>query len=277
MLRAKYIRNAPDGNGTLFRGDIYQVDMNGLLGGTTGHRIWETKTVAQYTLGTRLMTPDGRVFRYGKCYQTLTKMNVGVKNYHCLLSVKDNVCKAASVGVTTLRVATDAFTSTVLKDELHGGYISLYRGTDRQQRHIIGNTAVPTLAGGVITLELSAPLITAINLNDNIEIMHNPYSQLIEGNHNYTPVMGMPTLLATAGDYFWIQTWGPCRISPEGAGYPAAENQLQYVFGSTGGIITVAEADALGYAKQLAGFVVNRATSIGAEHCAPFIMLQISP
>ncbi|GAH44657.1 unnamed protein product, partial [marine sediment metagenome] len=41
MLRAKWIRNAPDGNGTLFRGDVYQVPIKGLLGGTTGQRIWE--------------------------------------------------------------------------------------------------------------------------------------------------------------------------------------------------------------------------------------------
>ena len=109
--------------------------------------------------------------------------------------------------------------------------------------------------------------------------MHNPYGGLRVGNHNYMPVLGMPTRLALVNEYFWIQTWGPCRISPEGAGYPAEENQMQYVFGSTGGIMTTAEADAKAWlpSYQHAGFVVNRATGIGAENCAPFIMLQISP
>lgn len=243
--------------------------------------IYAASAIQNYDIGTRRVTPDGRVYRYGKCYQTLTTMNVGVKNYRCLVTVKDNVCKAASAGATTLDVATDAFTlgeNALTKDLLRGGYISLYRDADRQQRFITGNTAVATLAGGIVTLTLKDPLVTAIKGNDNIEIMANPYDQLLIDNHNYTAVMGMPTRLALAGEYFWIQTWGPCRISPEGVGYPAEENQLQYVFGSTGGIITVAEADALGYAKQLAGFVINRAADgIGAEHCAPFIMLQISP
>lgn len=243
---------------------------------------YEGSMTQNYDIGARRVTADGRVFRYGKCRTNFSAMNVGCKNWRCLVSKKDNICKAALKGASTIEVATDDFSVTegkLLKDDLRGGYISLYRLTDRQQRLILGSTAVPVFAGATCMLTLADPLVTAINLGDNCEISHNPYSELDVGSHNYNAVMGMPTRLALTAEYFWIQTWGPYRVSPEGAGYPTEENQLQYVFGSTGGIITHHEGELYaGYSKQHAGFVINRASGgIGAENCAPFIMLQISP
>jgi len=241
---------------------------------------YEGSDTQNYDIGARRVTADGRVFRYGKCYSSLSAMNVGCKNYRCLVSKNDNICKAALEGAKTIEVTTDNFTITgakVAKDELRGGYISLYRSNDRQQRLILGNTVVPTLAGATCILTLADALVTAINLGDNCEISANPYDELIVGNHNYTAVMGMPTRLALTGEYFWIQTWGPYRVSPEGAGYGDAENQLHFVFGSTGGIITHKEGELYAdYSKQHAGFVMER-SNLEVGSVAPFIMLQISP
>jgi len=276
--RLRHVRNAIDGNGTLFRGDIFQAPIDGLIGGGRGQGIYEGSTLQNYDLGTRRITPDGRVYRYGKCGVALTSMNKGVKNIRGLISILDNVCKAAAIGATVLDVATDAFSGTLLEDELRGGYISLYRGSDRQQRMITRNTAVPTLAGGVVRLTLADPLVTAINLNDNIEILWNPYSALRIGSHNYSAVLGMPTRLAAVNEYFWIQTWGPCRISPEDAGFGDIDNELQFVFGSTGGIIPHYETNLYsGYSKQHAGFVIECGDHATQGSVAPFIMLQISP
>lgn len=239
--------------------------------------IYAGSAIQNYLLGTRRITPDGRVYRYGKCDQNLAAMNVGVKNWRPLLSLVDNICKVAIIGATVIEVAADAFTGTLLEDELRGGHISLYRGADRQQRHITHNTAVPVLAGATCFITIKDPLVTAMQLNDNCEIAHNPYSALHDGNHNYTAVMGMPTRLALLNEYFWIQTWGPCRISPEGAGYGDTENELQFVFGSTGGVITHREGEAYeGYSKQHAGYVMELASTVLGS-VAPIIMLQISP
>jgi len=241
---------------------------------------YEGSDTQNYDIGARRVTADGRVFRYGKCRASFSAMNVGCKNFRCLVSRVDNICKAALEGAKTIEVATDNFAVTeglLLEDDLRGGYISLYRSNDRQQRLILGNTPVPVFAGATCILTLADPLVTAINLGDNCEISHNPYSELDVGSHNYTAVMGMPTRLALTGEYLWIQTWGPYRVSPEGAGYGDAENQLQFVFGSTGGIITHKEGELYAdYSKQHAGFVMER-SGLVVGSVAPFIMLQISP
>lgn len=261
--------------------DLGELVIDGVIRpGGSPQGTYEGSMTQNYDIGAKRVTADGRVFRYGKCRTTLSAMNVGCKNYRCLVSKVDNICKAALKGAKTIEVATDDFLVTgglLLKDDLRGGYISLYRSNDRQQRLILGSTAVPVFAGATCILTLADPLVTAINLGDNCEISHNPYSELFVGNHNYTAVMGMPTRLALTDEYFWVQTWGPYRVSPEGAGYGDEENQLQFVFGSTGGIITHKEGELYAdYSKQHAGFVMER-SNMELGSVAPFIMLQISP
>ena len=272
MLRAKWIRNAPDGNGTLFRGDIYQVPMNGLLGGTTGQRVWELKTVAQYSIGTRLITEDGRVFRYAKsggaCYT-----GQGCAIYPDV---------AISGNSTGALVATDkqitfayAVAGTFAKDALKGGYITIFGGTpanaDCPQRYITGNNANGV---GALTLDLDAPVGRVVDDAQFCEVYYSPYADLRLGTLTTQSFAGVAaTYVSAASVYFWVQTWGPCWIAPQVASFNSGEYRDAY-FRHDGSIQAYSEDQSDPYAlnKQRAGFIIQTGLTAG-----PLLMLQVSP
>ena len=236
----------------------------------------------KYNIGDRVVLPDGRAFRYGKCGADLADMKHGVKNWNKLVTELDAIAVAAVVGAISVDLTfanTDGVANdgVIAKDELRGGYISFYRGTDRQQRGIIGNTARANGDTGNTTVYLDGSLVTAINDDDNVEVMANPYSDLRISNNTETSVMGMPASLATVGEYFWIQTWGPCRITPTGAELGDTASTRQFVFDDLGSMRALNASIDLGTrSEQLAGFILNR-TDGAAGSAAPFINLQINP
>lgn len=282
MLRAKYIRNAPDGNGTLFRGDMYQVPIEGKLGGTTGQRIWETNLVAQYTPGTRLVLGDGRVFKYAKATGIITRSDFGVK-FWALSSegVEGNVRYARAVGDTSIILNTS---NTFTKDQLRGGYVMIHIGTHFQNRGISGNEVT---SGGYTTIYLSEPLTVAVDAAQYTEVYPNPYDSVREayliaiGVAGFASVAGVPFVITTvANTYLWIQTWGPIWVNPYGdVGSDPANHNREVVFDFEGHIAY--KFAARGYSAdttdqlQHAGFIINRQTD--AISGPPLIMLQISP
>lgn len=237
-----------------------------------------------FNLGDRVCLPDGRVFRYGKCGATLQDMKHGVRNNNVLITELDAIAVAADIGDTTIELTfadTDgvAGDGVIAEDELRGGYISTYRGTVRQQRGILGNTARANGDTGNTTVYLDAALTVALNEDDNVEVIGNPYEDLRIVNDQFAgAVMGMPCVLATTGQYFWLQTWGICRITPTGAELGAGSFDWQYVFDSLGGVYShKAAIDDDDNSYQHAGFIVERTVSVTAGSAAPFINLQINP
>jgi len=265
-----------------YSGDIYQVPINGLLGGTTGHRIWEVKTVAQYTPGTRLVLEDGRVFRYAKASNIVTRTQFGVKFWNQIGDgIATTLSGARAAGDTTITIAA---ASGVAKDELVGGYVTIHT-TSTQFRGIAGNTVAAAGANTVITL--ASPLAATVADGSYAEIYPNPYGNVYGhygiGGHPAgacASVAGMPYVVtAVANSYIWIQTWGPIWINPYGdLGSDNDADQREVVFDHEGAIAY--EYDAKGYTAdsadqhQHAGFLINRQDDAGG---APLVMLQISP
>jgi len=238
----------------------------------------------EYHIGDRVVLPDGRVFRYGKCSNDLDGMKWGCKNHAKLITELDAIGVAAAAGVSEVEITfsdTDgaANDGVIAVDELRGGYISFYRGTARQQRGIVGNTARANGDTTNTTVYLDASLRTAVNENDNVEVIGNPYYTLRQGSLSGGSVMGMPCAVATTGQYFWVQTWGICRITPSGAEIGANNSgERQFVFDDYGSVSShrVDHDDADNPSWQHAGFLVE-VTDSTAGSAAPFINLQINP
>ena len=283
MLRAKYIRNAPDGNGTLFRGDIYQVPMNGLLGGTTGQRIWEVNTVAQYSVGTRLVTEDGRVFRYAKASNIVSVRHFGLKFWRQIGDgIATTVASTQAVGDTTFKIAD----GTAAKDDYVGGYVTFF-STPVQARYILGNTVSD---GTYITVTLAEPLTAVITSGSTYtEVLHNPYSDVRltagpsggDSGTDWTSVAGIPYMITTvANTYLWIQTWGPCWVNPHGASLATVTNGERKLVFDCEGSVCVEDDVAHGPGAntdehQIAGFIIDRNAS--GSSGPPLVMLTISP
>jgi len=259
--------------------------------------LYEASTVKgeNYDLGDRVVLPDGRVFRYAKAGASLTNMKYAVTGYNQLVIEKTSPAgsiAAAIVGAKELTITVTAAAigvsrdGVIAKDALRGGHISIYNSsTVRDQRGIIGNTALAA-DGTSIVVYLDAGISAAFTSAVACEILANPYSDVRCGYTSATcgkwsSYFGMPNVLATLGQYFWIQTWGAFRVTPAGSAYGVYEGKRQMMFDQNGGIVDlvkwhtdIATESQLSY--QLAGFIMER-TSGTAEDAAPFINLQINP
>lgn len=281
MSRNKYITKSRAGvEGSIVRGHVIYTTLQGGVGlGGAGQGINQASSTQRYSLGTRLVTGDGRVFRYGKLGANIVSGKLGLKNNNELVTEKATIVSACTAGATELTVtfATDFWTTdTLAADELYGGYISLYNSSSiRDNRMIIGNTVVAT--AGVCTIKIDEPIVTAVTSAFGCEVLANPYADLRNINDDSTSVMGMPAAYGTSGQYIWIQTWGPFRISPTAAELGTNRDERQYVFEAYGGLrASCASIVTEGKSEQMAGFVIEK-TAVAAGSAAPFIMLQISP
>lgn len=284
MLRAKWIRNAPDGNGTLFRGDMYQVPMAGALGGTTGHRIWEQNLVAQYAVGTRMVLEDGRVFRYAKATNTITDNKHGLKFWN---QIGDGITYTAvlvakSVGDKTVQVDSGKGSGGLAKDALVGGYLMLHTHAATKYQHfrgILGNTLADSNGYTIITVDM--PWNVALTTSHGVEVCLNPYSsvQLRDGSSGHTgsatsSVAGFPyAVTSVANKYIWIQTWGPIWCNPHGTYCKGGTSDVRQVVFDREGSISEQSQTVAGdiHTEQIAGFIINRGAG------PPLVMLQISP
>ena len=242
----------------------------------------------KWNIGDRVDTGDGRLFRYGKCGNTLTDMKGACYAYQLLVTEKDAIAVAAAIGAKSVDITfadTDGVDNdgVIDEDELRGGFVSFYRGTTRQQRGIIGNTARANGDTGNTTIYLDAALRTAVNEDDDVEIIGNQYADLRGGAGGdqfgiWCSAMGMPNVLATTGQYFWIQSRGAFRVSPTGAELGVNQGERMFVFGSNGCVYSArAFADGgapANHSYQPAGPIMER-TDGAAGSAAPFINLQL--
>lgn len=176
-----------------------------------------------------------------------------------------------TVAATDGRLGTGAFAA----NELAGGYIIIFpNGTDNAiNRMIVGNTA--KIAGvGVMTITVDKPLPLALTPAPHAECIASPYLDVLYGNYDRKMIMGMPTMMALAGEYLWLQTWGPTWAVPGGVVWATAENSLA-MFDASGNIEAFDEADPVTGAQQIAGTIMTPLPA--GLSGAPFLFLTIAP
>ena len=259
---------------------------------TTKHRT--------YNLGDRVVTPDGRVFRYAKAGVGGVASEFGASQLVALKNITNAVAPAqvnptsailgvvptsGVIGSTVVTItvgASDgvAANGALALDELAGGYIVIGNGTSQhpQMRGILGNDVLAA-GGGSVNVYLDAPLTAAVVVSTtNIEAMLNPYANMVSGNvggNGYQSFLGIPATTATVGQYFWLQTWGPCWITSDGT-TGAAVNGRELFFMNNGSVVSSDKVvdGATNVLYQRAGFAIDN-SSAGASN-GPFAMLQIS-
>lgn len=232
--------------------------------------IYLTETTQRFVLGTRYITWDGRVFKYCFSNNTCNPTNGALNNTAPFIADDgtNEVGNSTIVGDTSIT----ADEQTVAEDLLAGGFVIIY-STYEQTRGIVGNTAG---AGTDIEIYLDAPLtVLTTALTTDFCAYYSPYYGLT--NHEAIPrasVMCIPcTWVSAASMFFWGQTWGPCRISPDAAGYGNAAGERMLVFGENGSTFIHNDAAAVTLQNQHAGFIIPRTADADD---APLTMLQIS-
>lgn len=236
-------------------------------------------TTQRHEIGARMVTRDGRVFRYAKAGATLNT-DLGCMPNEEQEIAYNTIAAAAVLGATTivLDVAAGdgiADDGVIAVDSLVNGYVVVFpHNEDAFTRLITGNTVVAG-GGGECTLTLLNGIPVALDAGnvDHGEAMASPYSDVRSLTSTTTSVLGIPTWVATVGQYLWIQTWGPCWIAPQGA-VSTGTNDRQVVFRHDGSIDQHDSTDANVAMGQHAGFVMKQGN--GGGQGAAFVMLQIS-
>lgn len=258
----------------------------------TNDFLYEHSTIKhpEFNVGDRVRLADGRVFRYAKCGVALTSQKYTCANGSRLAMTYSTdfvIAEAAAIGARSVKITVveekvwgpgDVYASPsgiLAEDELRGGMIDLYRGDDRQMRGIIGNTAL-AVDGTEITIYLDASLRTAMQAGDKLEVLNNPYAYVVQDNSGWASVLGVSAVVVTADEYFWVQTWGLCRITPQ-AGAIGENIDGREFYSKNNGVIPlydriVAETTS----AQHLGFLMEKSGN-EAVAAAPFINLQINP
>ena len=250
--------------------------------GDLGLGPYAIETTQRYAYGTRMITWEGKVFKYGHSLGTLYAgwgaFNGGELDVSDLInSVTPAAYVAGQREITVTIASTEGHASdgVIAKDELVGAHIVIEHSVDHgtEGRTVVGNTAVAS-GGGTTTLTLDWPLALAHAAGVPCELPFNPYRYLVGGGGEYASVMVVTNVYTTTGYNFWGQSWGPCWCVPGGSTRPGdtAYDRSVYFFsnGSVGGATHVTVEN--GY--QLAGFSID-ATESGTENM-PMVMLQIS-
>lgn len=252
----------------------------GLLAGRLEQGLHERSDTQNYLMGTRRITPDGRVFRYAKAVGTLQC------DYACKFvagEIFEYVALGATQAVKDSQVTLVVTPGEVLaEDELKGGYISIFKAGlgDSINRKITGNTAL-AVGGASITIYLDDPLDRIVTITvDHAEVLPNPYLKVKDLQASGCPdshasVAGLPNVPATDGQFCWIQTWGFRWMSPTQSATGGVARERAVYFDDNGGVSELTFDSSGRLDRQLAGFLVD-ATSAGVDG-APFIMLQICP
>jgi hypothetical protein len=246
----------------------------------------------RYNVGDRVETGDGRVFRYALAngtvntewgaYKAKKTNTVAVAPTQATAASLNSTLAAGVVGSRHVTVTIDTeigvLTTGVLSaNELVGGYIVIGNGSAQhpQMRAIVSHPALAT-AGGALTLTLDAALITAVTAaTTTIELMECPFYNLkADGSGgDYVTFIGMPAANAVSGQYFWVQTWGPCWITSDGNTCDSARDRT-LVFVGNGSIVS-SNDQTMESGFQLAGVALDMSGS-GASN-APIVLLQIWP
>jgi len=165
----------------------------------------------------------------------------------------------------------------ITKDYLKGGEVCIMPtwGTGFT-RHITGNSALALGAGGEFTVDFDSP--TPALLTEDVahaECIPSPYKDVacVGIGDGRNPVVGMPTVLAPAGKYCWLQVEGPFGIAAQGD-VGNINDRMQAVFRPDGTIGKHLDTDGHEAANQHAGVIMF--LNLAGGQGTPFCNLQIA-
>lgn len=165
-------------------------------------------------------------------------------------------------------------TGQLWANELAGGEIVIGNGSGQhpQRRTIVSHPALA--AAGSLTVKLDAPLGTAVTAaTTTIENMESPFQYMKADNAGgeYVTYLGVATVVAASGQWFWLQTYGPAWITSDGNTCDSAMDRDIVVVGD--GSVRSANDVTLESGHQKVGFALDTSSSGGSN--APMVFLTL--
>lgn len=249
-------------------------DFTGVVGGIHQRQygIYTEETTQRYVPGTRYLRWDGSVFKYGKLRAT-SRPSRGIFNGSDKVDISgDYGTVTAGLNSVTFTLGANEGYSTggVDKNELVGGFLIVGHGESKEQCRLIvsNNAAVHTT--GSLTIFVDGPFTdTLADTTPWTEVLLNPYNYLDIDLGDTAACMGVPNVIATTGNYIWIQTWGPCYMDAHYQIGNGAKERSVYVQ-ANGSVLDGSQIN-IEDGQQMIGHILDE--SVGGV--VPFVMLQI--
>jgi hypothetical protein len=242
-----------------------------------GQNMFESSATAKHALGTRGVTPDGRVFRYAQAGAVdliagkLVQSAAVVAGHQTLVP---ETTGAMGIGATSLKVTC---ASTVAAGFYAEGYAIIASGAGQGYLYSIDNhPAVSTGAVGVF--QLYSPedaLQVAITVTSTVTLVANKYRSVITVPINTATglVLGVAPYIIVAAQFGWIQTWGPAAVlTNDASAMGQLMNGIAASCGRAAGISSPA-VTACYIVGQIIGQIFQ--TGVAGQFCV--IDLRISP
>jgi len=166
-------------------------------------------------LGTKLVTPDGRAFRYVLAGASALVTGNLLQSPAEATGNQSRIVAAAAVGATSV---TTTDTVTVTANQYAGGYLipTGEAGTGRGEVYRIKSH--PAATGAVCTFQLEDPIQVALSSSSQVDLVASPYSGVIQNPTTASGcVVGVAVNDITAAQYGWIQTRGISAPLADGA------------------------------------------------------------
>ena len=166
-------------------------------------------------LGTRAVTPDGRVFYYAENSGTAITTGGQIVDGIAAVGAHDGDLATAALAAGSLPVTTTT-ALTVTKDQYKDGYLFINDVAGQGEVYRVkSNTAVASAASCEITIDEPDGIRTAFTTSTQFGLMYSPYKdvKIIDGNGTMTTgPLGVTTIPVTADYFCWIQTAGPAAV-----------------------------------------------------------------
>lgn len=219
-----------------------------------------SEATPQHQLGSIGVTHDGRKFRYA--LNTSTALVAGNLIQANTEDTGDQALAvdAAAIGAFTV---TTSSTVTVTANQYANGYLAVAVTPGIGLYYRIKSHPAATAA--VVTLTLFEPIEVALTTSSRIDLVKNPYDNVIQAVGSATrtgAILGVAPIALPASEYGWIQTSGPANTLCE-AGAAVVIGNLVVASDSTAGAVQPAVNDT----TELFPIVGRAMTGIAVDQC----------
>jgi hypothetical protein len=177
-------------------------------------------------LGTRMILPDGRVFRYSFSNGAVGA-GKGVQSSIALANQDSDIAvsSAAAVGDKTVTVTFGTSPNTdVVADQYADGYLFVNdvdgEGHVYRIKHTDAHLAADVSASPAVDINLHASdgIAVALTTSSEVGLVANPYKDVIitPGGAQTARCVGYTTTSVADDSYFWAQTWGESALFVDG-------------------------------------------------------------
>ena len=256
-----------------------------LLPGQVEQAPSELSTIQRYEIGSRMQIRS-KVYHYALVGVGALGLVAGwaakIKNQQDIGFGAIPALGARAAGATNLLLAIGAGDGPLQDGSfpvnyLRGGVVTVRPAGLTFNVGIISHPA-KVAGAGTLLVQLDEGIPAAVAVGNQQEGIASIYANVVQDQDavpdvNWQAVVGMPTIIAPAGSFTWLQTWGP--IAAIGSLDVGAVVNQRAVYANPNSALDVFATDAgIG---QYIGYVMASGIAAGGGQGAPFVFLQLDP